>query len=91
MIINGILSIILNFLTGLFVLVPTFPAIDPSIASAGTWITNFLSEGVAFAQFIFGVTFYDAVIAVAVAIWAFEPVYHSLMWVLRKIPILSIK
>jgi len=34
--------------------------------------------------------FYGSLIIVA-AVMAWEPVYHSIMWVLRKIPILGIK
>lgn len=91
MIINGLVHAVIGLVTSIMSVFPTLPSIDPSIVSAGNWITTMLGQGASFAQFLYGATLFNALIAVLVAIWAFEPIYHGVMWVIKKIPFLNIK
>ena len=90
MIIDSMIHAILGIVSTIISVFPTIPAIDPSIASAGTWITTTVGQGAAFARLIYGSTLLNALVAVAVVVWAFEPIYHAVMWVIRKIPFLNI-
>jgi hypothetical protein len=90
MIIDGIVHVFLGVVSSIISVFPSIPAIDPSIVTAGNWITTTVGEGSAFAQFLYGTTLLDALIAIAVAIWAFEPIYHGVMWVIHKIPFLNV-
>jgi len=69
---------------------PTIPAIDPSIVTAGNWITTTIGSGAAFAQFLYGTTLLTALIGISISIWAFEPIYHAVMWVIHKVPFLNV-
>lgn len=91
MIVDFILHVLLGIVSGILSVFPTLPAIDPSIVTAGNWITTTLGQGASFAQFLYGSTLFNAIIAVLIAVWAFEPIYHGVMWVLKKIPFLNIK
>jgi hypothetical protein len=90
MIFNGVFNILFGFIGGIFALLPSFPAIDSNISSAGTYIVGLASQGAAVSQYLLSTALYDAVVAVLALIWVFEPAYHGVMWVLRKIPFLNI-
>ena len=91
MIVDGLIHVLLGVVTTIVSVFPTLPAIDPSIVTAGNWVTTTLGQGASFAQFLYGTALFNAIIAVLIAIWAFEPIYHGVMWVLKKIPFLNIK
>jgi|GEM_PF-570926 len=92
MIIDGLLHLLLDFLTGVFVSIPwDIPAMPASITGATSWITDTIGATTSVLRYIYGSALFDALIAVIAAIWGFELIYHIIMWVLRKIPILSIK
>ena len=90
MIIDYLMHAIFSVVSTIVSVFPTIPAIDPSIATAGSWITTTVGEGAAFARLVYGSTLLSALIAVAIVVWAFEPIYHGVMWVIKKIPFLNI-
>lgn len=91
MIIDALLHGILGIVTNIVSVFPTLPSIDPAIVTATSWVTTTLGQGASFAQFLYGTTLFDAIIGVLIAIWAFEPIYHGVMWVLKKIPFINVK
>lgn len=90
MIVDFMLHYMLLAVQGIISVFPTLPAIDPSIATAGAWLTTTLGQGAAFAQEVYGATLLSVIVGILIAVWAFEPIYHAVMWVLRKIPFIHI-
>jgi len=84
--VHGILSVVETIMS----IFPTLPPIDSSIVTAGNWIVTTVGEGAAFASFVYGSTLLAALVGVAIVVWAFEPIYHVVMWVIKKIPFLNV-
>lgn len=91
MIVDGLIHAILGIVSNILSVFPSLPSMDVSIVTAGAWLSTTLAQGAAFAQFIYGSTLYHAIIALVAAVWAFEPIYHTVMWVIKKIPIINVK
>jgi len=89
-VVDAIIHAFLSIVTAILSVFPTLPAIDPSIASAGTWLTTTLGQGSAFAREVYGATLLTTIVGILIAIWSFEPIYHAVMWVIRKIPFIHI-
>jgi hypothetical protein len=70
---------------------PTLPAIPSAISTAGAWVTDTIASVTSVLQMIYGSTLLTAIVLVIVGIFGFETVYHLVLWVLKKIPVINIK
>lgn len=90
------MTIVFIVLAGLVVLVagfammPDLPPLDPTISALSDQMIGLISQGVNVLVYLLTPTLYFAVIATIIALFAFEHVYHAVLWVLRKIPGLGI-
>jgi hypothetical protein len=91
MILNFIFSSIIGIVKALFTVFPTLPATPSAVTTAGSWVTDTIASVASVLQLIFGTTLLTAIILIVVSIFSFETVYHSVMWVVRKIPFLNVK
>lgn len=78
-------------LTTVIALMPNLPPIDPAIEAVGDSIMGFMSQAYFLLAYIFSPPLLVFAFTSAIGILFFEHIYHGLMWVLRKIPVLGIK
>lgn len=74
-----------------FALMPDFPATPQSVIDTGNTVITFVMDVVQIFRYVLSPLLFWAGLVVILAIFAVEPVYHGIMWVLKKIPILGIK
>jgi hypothetical protein len=91
MIFTGIIIALLAVWNLILSVIPTIPATPTAITSGGTWVINTITGVVALLNWIFTPTLLAAFVVVFIAIMGFEQIYHTTMWVVKKIPFLSIK
>jgi len=78
-------------MTGLLGVLPDLPATPASVITAGDWTIDTIAGAVSFLTMIYGTTLFGAIILIASLTLVFEQAYHTVMWVVRKIPIVNIK
>lgn len=91
MIIDAILSVLVGVLKLIMTPLPSLPAISTTISDAGTWLINLVSNASGYLQAIYSAPLLAAVIALFVVLLAFEQIYWTVMWIVKKIPMLNIK
>lgn len=69
--------------------IPGFPA--EVISSALTYIDTVLTSGSGLFFFIIRPQTFANAMDILFFIWAAEPLYHFIMWVIRKIPVVNIE
>lgn len=72
-------------------LMPSFPATPPELQNFTSSLADFVQKPVEIMVYLFGTWLVILLFTTVIAIWVAEPVYHGVMWVLRKIPVLNIK
>jgi hypothetical protein len=80
-----------SFIKLVFTPLPTVAATPTSVIDGGTWITDQISAVVSVFNMVYGATLFSALILIILAIINFEWIYHTLMWVIKKIPMINIK
>lgn len=86
-----IITIGFGLLTTALALMPDLPPIDPSIVAVGESINQFAGQASFLLNYIFSPILVTFAVSAAVGIIFFEHIYHGIMWILRKIPVLGIK
>lgn len=71
--------------------VPNLPDIPSEISTAGDWVITQVEGVIGVLNLIYGHTLLVAIMGVTASLFLFSTAYHTIMWVLRKIPILNIK
>ena len=81
----------IGLLTTVFIIMPDFPATPELLISMQEAFNNILLQAIQFIRYFLTpqLTFVSSVVIIAV--FASEPIYHAIMWILRKIPVLGIK
>jgi len=74
----------------LFSGLPTVPPIDTSISTGLTWLIDLIGNVCDVLRMIYGQTLFLAIVAAMIVILNFEWVYHSVMWIIHKIPAANI-
>lgn len=67
--------------------VPPMPA---EILAVSDTLLDYVTQFNGLMGYIFSPTLWGAFIALIAAIWVFEPAYHGVMWILRKIPMAAV-
>lgn len=91
MLISLIVSGIFNFLYIVFDLLPSLPPISETISSAGAGILSVISNVAGILQMVYGQVLFSAIFTLVLVLINFEWVYHTILWILKKIPVLGIK
>ena len=77
--------------TTIFNVIPDLPDMPTSIVDAGEWVTTEIESVISVIRMLLGSTLLDAVVVVIIAMFTFEKIYHTALWVLKKIPMINIK
>jgi len=91
MIIDFIIQTFVTVTKGIFYVLPTIPATPQAVVDGGNWVITTIGGVMGILNMLFTPTLMAAVVLIAIGIFNFEWIYHSVMWVLKKIPILNIK
>lgn len=91
MIINVIINVLLEFLQLIVSPIPAVPAAPEAIVDGGAWIVSAISDVIGILRLVYGQTLLTALVVVFVGIYVFEWAYHSIMWIIRKIPMINMK
>jgi hypothetical protein len=91
MIINFMIVTLITLVKSIFFIFPTLPATPSAVSSAGAWVTDTIASVTSVLQMIFGSTLLTAIILVIVGIFGMETIYNTIMWILRKIPVINVK
>jgi hypothetical protein len=91
MITNTIIHVVMSAVSALLSILPTLPAMDSGVVSAGSWVTTQVGAVIAVLNWIFTPSLMAAIVVIIVALFNFEWVYHSVMWIVHKIPIISVR
>jgi len=79
---------LMAFAFGMFGDLPATPGWLENVADGAI---NLMSFGIYTLSWLFTAELFFGTLIIVGAVMAWEPVYHLVMWVLRKIPILNIK
>lgn len=91
MIVTALLSLVfmvVNFIIGLLGVIPSFP--DELLVSAQQYIMYIVNGASGLFFFVIRPSTFQFAIDIVFFVWAAEPIYRMVMWVLRKIPFLHI-
>lgn len=91
MIFNFIFDIILKFLLSVFSILPSLPEMPEEIVTAVQWGLDLIAGTVSLFNQIFSPPLFIAMITVSFGLIIFENVYHLVMWIVKKIPMLAIR
>jgi len=78
-------------LTVVFVAMPDLPATPEFLITMQQAFNDILLNAIQFIRYFLTPQLTFISLVVVIAVFASEPVYHAIMWILRKIPVLGIK
>lgn len=85
----GLVFMIINWIiSALAIVFPVFP--EGFLTTIGTYIQTVIDNGAALFFFVIRPATFFIAIDILFFIYAAEPIYHFVMWVLRKVPFLNI-
>lgn len=85
-----IIGIGFALLTTAFLAMPNIPPIDPYVAEIGDTVLEFMSQAYFILAYLFSPLLLGFALGSAIVIMFFDQIYHGIMWILRKIPVLGI-
>jgi hypothetical protein len=91
MIFNFIIHSMLLMVQSIFSILPTIPATPTAITSGAGWVTDQIVSIISILRMVYGSALLSAIVVILIAILNFEWIYHTSMWIIRKIPVLNIK
>ena len=91
MIIEGLLNLIIKLFTGLlsFVNIPQIP--ENTINNVGNTLNTIIEKGAPLIDLVIPYDVAKGLLLIVIGIEVAIPVYHFAMWLLKKIPMLSIR
>lgn len=91
MIFEFIIQTFLSITMWVLDLVPNIPATPTAVSDVGDWaIEQIIGVGSLFQQ-ILSTPIFAALILITASVFAFEVVYNTVLWVLKKIPMVNLK
>jgi len=83
----GMIELVLLILS----VIPDLPPMPAAITSGGTTLADIIVNAVSFFRVILSTPLLAALVGTAVLFWAFETLYHPVMWAVKKLPFINIK
>lgn len=81
----------ISLLLGVFALLPDVPEVSSEIVDMTDIFIDGVGNFAGLMNYLFSAPLFTASIVSLLVIFNFENVYHGIMWILRKIPVLGIK
>jgi len=72
-------------------ILPNVPATPQPIIDGGAWVIDTIAGVISVLTMVYGQALLTAIVVVIVGILGFEQIYHTAMWVIRKIPFINVK
>lgn len=91
MIIDFLISSMLGFIRVVFGILPSVPATPQSVIDGGQWITDQISAVISVLNMVYTPALLAATLIIIVGMFTFEWIYHTAMWIIRKVPFINIK
>lgn len=82
---------IMELIRATFANLPTLPDFPESLASYVDQFFNLLSNPIYLVKDLLTPTLFNFAVLAIIALWQFEYVYLTAMWIIRKLPFLGIK
>lgn len=76
---------------GVFAIVPPLPPVPIGLTRFNEQLEQVLTEAINIIRYVLTPELTFTTVAILIAVYAFEPIYHGVMWILRKIPGLGIQ
>jgi hypothetical protein len=87
LIIIGMMALV----TLIFSVMPTVPAMPQGIIDPIQTIFDVITQALSVIRYLYGSAFYDVLIIALIALFVFEYGYYTILWILKKIPVINIK
>jgi hypothetical protein len=91
MIINFIVQVVLTNIKTALNGLPTVAATPQAVVDGGQWILDTINATISVVSMVLTPTLTAACVVVIIGMFTFEWIYSSVMWVLRKLPMVNIK
>lgn len=91
MILNIIFGIITDVIISIFSILPTLPDMPEVIITSVDWAIDLIVGTVSLFNQIYSPPLFVAIVTISFGLIAFENIYHTIMWILKKIPMLAIR
>ncbi len=91
MIIDLMISVMIGFVKVVLGILPNVPATPSAIVDGGNWVTSTIGGVISVLSMLLTPALLAAVVLVIVGLINFQWIYHTVMWVVRKIPMVNIK
>ena len=90
MIFTSILVVLFAVIKGLMFF-PNVPPAPAALTSMATWLIDLIATAVEIMDLVYSPVLMIMMAGVFLGLFAFENVYYSIMWIIKKIPFLNIK
>lgn len=90
MILMLIIAVFISLVELILGVLPNAPATPQAVTDGGAWIVDQIASTIAVLNYVFTAPLLAAIMIVVIAMFTWEWVYHSTMWLIRKIPALHI-
>lgn len=91
MIVDFIINLLATSVKTIFGVLPNVAATPQSIVDGGNWIITTIGDFIAVLNMLFTAPLVAGTIIIAVGIFNFEWIYHTTLWIIKKIPMINIK
>lgn len=90
MILNFVLTVIINLIQTIFGVLPNIPPTPQAVIDGGQWVIDTVASVIGILQLVYSPALLTVIIGVILVILNFDTVYHTAMWILRKIPMINV-
>jgi len=91
MILTFLINSFQSLFDAVFSVIPALPPISQSVISGGNWIVSTVASVIFPFQYLYTPVLFNFMFVGLLGIVLFEPTYHLILWILRKIPVFGIK
>lgn len=82
---------LLGMVKVIFGILPNVPATPTVITDGAAWMTDTIISVISFITYFVSAPLMAAVVLVSVAMFNFDWIYRTSMWIIRKIPMINMK
>jgi hypothetical protein len=91
MIIDFSIKVLVGFVKAVMGILPNVPATPSAVVSGGNWVMTTITSVISVLSMLLSPALLTACVLVIVGLINFQWIYHTVMWVVRKIPVINIK